>query len=77
MNKLERLMHLYWQKDCGRWDDNLEKEYNTLKEEIEHDLKLANELRRTHKFYQESKNGFCAGVTHQILCLSNYGGRDE
>lgn len=41
---------------------------------ILHDQALANELRRTHRFYIESKNGFCAGVTHQILELSNYRG---
>ena len=42
---------------------------------ILHDQALANELRRTHRFYLESKNGYCAGVTHQILELSNYGGK--
>jgi len=42
---------------------------------ILHDQALANELRRTHRFYLESKNGFCAGVTYQILELSNYGGK--
>jgi hypothetical protein len=42
---------------------------------ILHDQALANELRRTHRFYIESKNGICAGVTRQILDLSNYGGK--
>lgn len=76
-SKLERLLHLHWQNDAGEWNDDLQKEYDTLKAEVEHDLKLANELRLTHQFYQKSKNGECAGVTHQILTLSNYGGRDD
>lgn len=44
-------------------------------EKILHDQKLANELKSTHKFYNESGNGMCAGVTYQILDLSNYGGK--
>jgi len=42
---------------------------------ILHDQALANELRRTHDFYLSQKNGFCAGVTDQILTLSNYRGK--
>lgn len=77
MTKLDRLLHLYWQNDTGTWNDELQKEYDELKVELEHDLKLANELRRTHDYYVKSKNGDCAGVTMQILDLSNYGGRDD
>lgn len=36
--------------------------------------KLRNEIETTHDFYNKSGNGFCAGVTSQILALSNYGG---
>lgn len=72
--RLDRLLELYL--NYINWVPNGEvpKEFDKLKEEIDHDLKLANELRNTHKFYTESKNGFCAGVTQQILTLSNYGG---
>lgn len=50
--------------------------YNSnIIKKILHDQALANELRRTHRFYNETKNGFCAGVTSQILALSNYGGK--
>lgn len=42
-----------------------------------HNEKLRNELERTHEFYNESGNGFCAGVTYQILTLSNYGGYEK
>ena len=52
----------------------IDKNSNIIKK-ILHDQALANELRRTHRFYIESKNGNCAGVTKQILDLSNYGGK--
>jgi len=52
--------------------------YNSnIIKKILNDQKLANELRRTHDFYNESGNGSCAGVTHQILGLSNYGGQPK
>lgn len=53
----------------------LDEKQAQLKDKIQHDVKLANELRRTHDFYIQSKNGYCAGVTNQILELSNYGGK--
>lgn len=50
--------------------------YNSnIIKKIFHDQKLANELRNTHNFYIKSKNAYCAGVTIQILSLSNYGGK--
>lgn len=50
--------------------------YNSLIiKKILNDQKLANELKSTHKFYNDSKNGYCAGVTSQIMDLSNYGGK--
>lgn len=50
--------------------------YNSnIIKKILHDQALANELRRTHRFYCECNNGLCAGVTMQILELSNYGGK--
>ena len=50
--------------------------YNSnIIKKILHDQKLANELRNTHNFYLKSKNGICAGVTRQILDLSNYDGK--
>ncbi len=47
------------------------------KDYLEKCIKLKNELERTHEFYNESGNGTCAGVTHQILALSNYGGNEK
>jgi len=50
--------------------------YNSnIIKKILNDQALANELRNTHKFYVKSKNGYCAGVTKQILDLSNYNGK--
>ena len=75
MSDLDRLLEMYL--NYINWVPNgeLPKEYHQLYDKITNDEKLANELRRTHKFYLESKNGECAGVTNQILELSNYGGK--
>ena len=40
-------MHLYWQKDQGRWDDNLEEEYNALHKQITDDLRAVEIYRKT------------------------------
>lgn len=78
MNKLEQLIELerdMVNNDChGNMKDKDIKLINKLRGEINHDMLLANELQSTHNFYLVSKNGFCAGVTRQILDLSNYGG---
>lgn len=74
MNKIERLLQLQGVvQECFNNQTDRE-EYLALKLELEKAEKLKNELERTHKFYIESKNGFCAGVTGQILVLSNYNG---
>ena len=78
-NKLDGLEEL-WETQLSEDDFVIGIEGVSLKlnsniiKKILHDQALANELRRTHRFYNESKNGMCAGVTHQILSLSNYGG---
>lgn len=38
-----------------------------LKKRLTENEKLRIEIERVHKFYQDSKNEFCAGVTYQIL----------
>ena len=77
-NKLDQLIELerdMVNNDChGNVKNKDIKLINKLHDEIKHDMLLANELRSTHNFYNVSKNGFCAGVTKQILDLSNYGG---
>lgn len=45
--KLERLMHLYWQKDQGRWDDDLEKEYQELHHTITDELRALEIYKKT------------------------------
>jgi hypothetical protein len=76
MRKEELLEYQLSDKDFEVGIDGITIKLNSnIIKKILHDQSLANELRRTHRFYLESKNGFCAGVTHQILELSNYGGK--
>ena len=56
-------------------DGILIKHNSNMMLKILNDQKLANELKSTHAFYTKSGNGNCAGVTYQILQLSNYGGK--
>lgn len=79
-DKLEELLELERDMVNNECHGNMKKKQinrmNKLKKEIQHDLLLANELRSTHNFYTTQKlMGSAAGVTGQILALSNYGGR--
>lgn len=78
MNKEELLEYQLTMDDFEITLDGVLIKYNSnIIKKIMNDQALANELRRTHKFYNASKNGYCAGVTKQILDLSNYGGKVE
>ena len=75
MNKEELLNYQLDEDDFEITMDGVLIKYNSnILKKILQDQKLANELKTTHEFYLESKNGFCAGVTSQILALSNRGG---
>ena len=78
MNK-EELLNYQLTKDDFEITMNgiLIKHNSNIIAKILHDQALSNELKRTHDFYNKSNNGMCAGVTYQILELSNYGGQPE
>ena len=76
MNEQELLEYQLTEKDFEKGMDGVTIRFNSnIIKKILHDQALANELRQTHAFYLKSKNGMCAGVTHQILTLSNYRGQ--
>lgn len=78
MNKEELLEYQLTKEDFDIIMGGVLIKYNSnIIKKILHDQALANELRRTYDFYNESGNGSCAGVTHQILGLSNYGGESK
>ena len=78
MNKEELLNYQLTKDDFEITMDGVLIKYNSnIIKKILHDQKLANELKTTHDFYLESNNGFCAGVTGQILRLSNRGGEPK
>jgi len=76
MNKEELLDYQLINDDFEITINGVLIKYNSnIIKKILHDQKLVNELKTTHDFYVSTKNGFCAGVTKQILDLSNYGGK--
>lgn len=76
MNEQELMEYQLSEKDFEIGSEGVTIKLNSnIIKKILHDQALVNELRNTHNFYVQSKNGECAGVTHQILALSNYGGK--